>query len=279
VAPRDPWSLLNVLALAAGVTIVLGLRVVVDLDGWSYYATPLRVRGYAPLHTMLKPSGSLAHRLGVAGLALLVVPVLYAVRKRWRRLTQAGSMRAWLEVHIFCGIVGPALVTFHTAFRFNGLISVAYWSMMAVMLSGFVGRYLYVRIPRTIRGVELSRDDIHGRIDQLTHDLAVVTSDAALPDRVRMIADAPGNLPRRPGAIRRRVRRELAEAGVGQSLASAIADAFAERAQFSRRLATLNRTRALFSAWHVFHLPLVYVMFAIVAVHVGVAVYFGYSGW
>jgi len=279
VAPRDPWSLLNVLALAAVVTIVLGLWVVVDLDGWSYYATPLRVRGYEPLHTVLKPSGSLAHRLGVAGLAMLVVPVLYAVRKRWRRLAQAGSMRAWLEIHIFCGIVGPALVTFHTAFRFNGLISVAYWSMMAVMLSGFVGRYLYVRIPRTIRGVELSHDDIHGRIDQLTHDLASVTSDAALPDRVRMIADASGSLPRRPGAIRRRVRRELAEAGVERSLASAIADALAERAQFSRRLATLNRTQTLFSAWHVFHQPLVYVMFAIAAVHVGVAVYFGYSGW
>ena len=35
--------------------------------------------------------------------------------------------------------------------------------MMIVMLSGFVGRYLYVRIPRTIRGVELSRKASGGR--------------------------------------------------------------------------------------------------------------------
>jgi len=279
VATRDPWSLLNVLVLAAAATVVLALLVFVDLDGWSYYATPLRVRGYAPLHATLKPSGSLAHPLGVAGFALLVVPVIYAVRKRWRRLARAGSMRAWLEIHIFCGIVGPALVTFHTAFKFNGLVSVAYWSMMAVMLSGFVGRYLYVRMPRTIRGVELSHDQIHARIDQLTQDLASVTSDGGLPDRLRMIADAPGGLARRPGAIRRRVRRDLAAAGVRHSRAAAIADALAERAQLSRRLTQLNRTRTLFSAWHVFHQPLVYVMFAIAAVHASVALYFGYSWW
>ena len=65
-----------------------------------------------------------------------------------RGCANVGSMPLWLEVHIFCGIVGPVLVTFHTSFKFNGIISVAYWSMMAVMLSGFVGRYLYVRIPK-----------------------------------------------------------------------------------------------------------------------------------
>ena len=66
-------------------------------------------------------------------------------------------MKTWLEVHIFCGIVGPVLVTFHTSFKFNGIVSVAYWSMVAVVLSGFVGRYLYVRIPRSLRGIELTQ--------------------------------------------------------------------------------------------------------------------------
>ena len=274
MATRDRWPLVNVLALAAAATVVLALWVLIDLGGSSYYGTPLRVRGYAPLHKVLKPSGSVAHPLGAAGFALLVIPVLYAVRKRWRRLAQAGSMRAWLEVHIFCGIAGPALVTFHTAFKFNGLISVAYWSMLAVMLSGFVGRYLYVRMPRTIRGVELSHGDIHARIDALTRDLDEAGSDAGWLDRAQTLADAPV-----ARGTRRRVRRALAAEGIPQDRASAIADALAERAQLSRRLAQLNRTRTLFSAWHVFHQPLVYVMFAIAAVHIGVAVYFGYSGW
>lgn len=285
MAARDPWSLLNVIALAAGATIVLGLWVVVDLGGWSYYETPLRVRGYAPLHTVLKPSGSVAHPLGVAGLAMLVIPVIYAVRKRWRSLARAGSMRAWLEVHIFCGIIGPALVTFHTAFRFNGLIAVAYWSMMAVMLSGFVGRYLYVRLPRTIRGVELSHEEIRGRVQDLTDQLLRATKNAGLTGRVRAVDQELDMERERPvGSLRtwrrlRHLRHDLRSADVSRQLASVITSTIAERAQLLRRLSQLNRNRRLFSLWHVFHQPLVYVMFAIAAVHVGVAVYFGYSGW
>jgi hypothetical protein len=49
------------------------------------------------------------------------------------------------------------------------------------------------------------------------------------------------------------------------------------RASLLRRLAYLQRTRQLFAMWHVFHLPLVYVMFAIVLVHIGVALYLGYA--
>jgi hypothetical protein len=274
-----------VIAIAAGATIVLGLWVVVDLGGWSYYETPLRVRGYAPLHATLKPSGSLAHPLGVAGIAMLVIPVIYAVRKRWRRLARAGSMRAWLEIHIFCGIVGPALVTLHTAFRFNGLISVAYWSMMAVMLSGFVGRHLYVRMPRTIRGVELSHEDIRGRIQDLTDQLLQATKNAGLTGRVRAVDQELEIERERPvGSWRtrqrlRHLRHELRAAGVSREMASDITSTLAERAQLLRRLSQLNRSRRLFSLWHVFHQPLVYLMFAIAALHVGVAVYFGYVSW
>ena len=53
----------------------------------------------------------------------------------------------------------------------------------------------------------------------------------------------------------------------------------AERVLLLRRLAHLNRTKRLFSMWHVFHQPLVYVMFAIATLHVGVAIYLGYAWW
>ena len=89
----------------------------------------------------------MAHLMGIGGWLMMLMPVVYvgAQARGWMR--NLGSLRLWLEAHIFCGIVGPVLVTFHTAFKFNGLVSVAYWSMIAVALSGFVGRYLYVRIP------------------------------------------------------------------------------------------------------------------------------------
>jgi cytochrome b561 len=51
----------------------------------------------------------------------------------------------------------------------------------------------------------------------------------------------------------------------------------AERAALMRRIAFLGRTKKLFELWHILHKPLVYVMLAIAAVHVFVAVYFGYA--
>jgi hypothetical protein len=281
---RDPWSLVNALVLSAIAIAAVTVWVLAGLGGWDYYTTPMRVRGYAPPHRMLKPSGTVAHPLGVAGLLMMVVPVLYAVRKRWAPLARLGSMRGWLEFHIFCGIVGPVLVTFHTSFKFNGIISVAYWSMMAVMASGFVGRYLFVRIPKSIRGAELTRDEILARADALEHELDAADIGPAVVARVReverdlepvVVASVIG-----PAAVRLRLgrlRRELRRAGVDRALAGGVTASMGERLRLIRRLAYLNRTRRLFAMWHVFHQPLVYVMFAIAALHIGVAAYLGYA--
>jgi hypothetical protein len=193
-------------------------------------------------------------------------------------------MRGWLEFHIFCGIVGPVLVTFHTSFKFNGIISVAYWSMMAVMASGFVGRYLFVRIPKSIRGAELTHDEILARADALEHELDAAEIGPAVVARVReverhlepvAVASVIG-----PAAVRLRLgrlRRELRRAGVDRALAARVTASVGERLRLIRRLAHLNRTRRLFAMWHVFHQPLVYVMFAIAALHIGVAAYLGYA--
>ncbi len=286
MSQRDPWTLVNALLLSGVAIAALAVWVLSDLGGWSYYTTPLRVRGYAPPHRVLRPSGAVAHPLGVAGLLLLLVPVLYAVRKRWSRLSRAGSMRGWLEVHIFCGIVGPALITFHTSFKFNGIISVAYWSMVAVMASGFVGRYLFVRIPKSIRGVELTHDEIRERADDLKRELDASSLQPGALERVheyeRELEPLAVGSMLGPVAVRirlRRMRAGLRRAGADRRLAASVTAAIGERVLLLRRLARLNRTKRLFSMWHVFHLPLVYVMFAIATLHVGVAIYLGYSWW
>ena len=286
MSQRDPWTLVNALLLSGVAIAALAVWVLSDLGGWSYYTSPLRVRGYAAPHRVLRPSGAVAHPLGVAGLLLLLVPVLYAVRKRWSRLSRAGSIRGWLEVHIFCGIVGPALITFHTSFKFNGIISVAYWSMVAVMASGFVGRYLFVRIPKSIRGVELTHDEIRERAEDLKRELDASSLQPGALERVheyeRELEPLAVGSMLGPVAVRirlRRMRAGLRRAGADRRLAASVTAAIGERVLLLRRLARLNRTKRLFSMWHVFHLPLVYVMFAIATLHVGVAIYLGYSWW
>ncbi len=56
-----------------------------------------------------------------------------------------------------------------------------------------------------------------------------------------------------------------------------VASLVRERAILLRRMETLARSKKLFEAWHVFHKPLVYVMFLIAMVHLLVAFYMGYA--
>ena len=267
--PREEWlrpsSLTNVLVVSAAATAAVAWLMLAVAGGWDYYRTPLRVRAYAPGHAMLHPSGWLAHSMGMAGLLMMTVPVLYSVRKKWRLLARLGQMRQWLNVHIFCGIVGPVLVTFHAAMKFNGLISVAYWSMALVVLSGFVGRYLYVRMPRTIKGVEMGYEEIVGRANAIRAELTATGLDAGLVER----------LVERRG--QRRARRSLLRAGAPPALVGDAVRLARERSFLLRRLKYLERTRRLFAMWHIFHQPLVYVMFVIAAAHVWLAIYLGYA--
>jgi hypothetical protein len=278
---------------ANGVTLGIAAAVVITVwilaleRGWSYYTTPLKVRAYAEAHRVLRPSGPIGQTLGVAGAAMMLVPFAYMARKRMRGRSPA-SLRLWLEVHLFCGVVGPVLVTFHTSFKFNGLVSVAYWSMVIVMLSGFAGRYLYLRIPRGLRGIELSRQELEARAEVLRLELRDSGSAAGLIDQIDRLCERvvpPGARPTWSGlvlgewAARRELRgldRALATAALAPETARRLSEIAGERVTLLRRAAYLEKTKKAFALWHVFHLPLVFVLLAIVVVHVGVALYLGY---
>jgi cytochrome b561 len=75
----------------------------------------------------------------------------------------------------------------------------------------------------------------------------------------------------------RRLRRDLVAAGADAELAGRLVAIESEREMLLGRLAYLEKSKLMFGAWHVFHQPFVYVMLAIVAMHVGVAIYFGYT--
>ena len=287
--PQVSDALGHVLVWSALAIVIFAVFVLYGLDGWAYYTTPVAARNYAPAYRLLRPSGFAGHLFGVAGFVLMLVPVAYSVRKKMTRLRQAGSIKTWLEVHIFCGIVGPVLVTFHTSFKFNEIVSVAYWSMVIVGLSGFVGRYLYVRIPRSLRGIELTHDELDARAALLNEQLTAAALPPALVAKVEAFEERltpPAGGPRSLGGLllgeitmRRdfvQLQAELEHAGLGAVLLHDAAHLIAERAALIRQTAYLEKTRKLFDLWHIFHMPLVYVMFAIVLVHVAVTLYMGY---
>jgi len=280
----------NVLTIATLCCVTVTGIVLFGLGGWEYYSAPLATRGYLPEHLLLRPSGPVGLTLGVAGVVSMLMTLPYAVRKRWKALSRVGTVKQWLEVHIFFGIVGPVLITLHTSFKFNGIISVGYWLMMTVWASGFIGRYLYVRIPKSIRGVELSVAQVEDSLDRVQQEIQAQPLPPAVQHELNAFelsvtparGRAPGAIDLFFGELRVRtrlmlLRRHLRAAGVDVAAVTTVIDHAAERATLARRLVHLQRTRHLFELWHVFHRPLVYGLFVIVVLHVGIALYFGYA--
>jgi hypothetical protein len=95
------------------------------------------------------------HAIGIVGfIMMLMTETLYSLRKR-SRIARWGRMAEWLQFHIFTGIVGPFMVLLHTSWKFNGLAGVVMLLTVIIVISGFIGRYIFTRIPRTADGIEM----------------------------------------------------------------------------------------------------------------------------
>src|SRR5271157_953847 len=133
--------------------------------GWNYYLLAAAERPFSPKHDLLKPSGSIAIKLGMAGVALFLVIFLYPLRKRIKWLGRIGSAKHWLDFHVVAGLTAPVLIAFHASFKFRGIAGIAFWIMLAVAISGVIGRYIYAQIPRSLASAELSLKDL-GEIEE-----------------------------------------------------------------------------------------------------------------
>ena len=105
--------------------------------------------------TIPAAAGLFGHLLGIIGfIMMLMAEILYSLRKR-SQLARWGRMSDWLRFHIFTGLVGPFMVLLHTSWKFNGLAGAVTLLTIIIVVSGFIGRYIYTSIPRTLEGVEL----------------------------------------------------------------------------------------------------------------------------
>ena len=257
--------------------------------GASYYLTPVAERARHPLYWTFKPGGSLGLRFGMAGLAMMTVMHLYSVRKRLRPLRRLGALRKWLDLHILMGILGPLFVVLHSSFKVGGIVSISFWSMVAVALSGVFGRYLYLQIPRTRAGEEISLAEVQAADRQLAQRLRdeFGADDAFLERLDRAAAPDPSAglgrlllalLAEDIGLRRGRlvaVARSLP--GLPPELARELAGVVRQKAVLQRRIRLWNALHRLFHHWHVIHRPFAVVMYLFVLVHIAVATMTGYG--
>lgn len=254
-------------------------------NGWDYFTTGMAERPHHPDFRDFRAAGRVGHGVGILGSFMIVLLLLYSLRKRMRVLQRAGQLPIWLRYHIFLGIAGPILITLHTAFKVGGLVSVSYWSMVAVALSGFFGRYLYQQIPRNVLGETLDVAEIEARNEALLVELsmnhnmddraATVLEDLALRKLEHRAAPmALLMLPFLNGVLVRQLQRwSLRHVDGDRAVAVRLAKDWVLQ---TRRLRLFHLIRDLFHYWHVFHKPFAFIMILVMIVHVAVAVALGY---
>jgi hypothetical protein len=260
--------------------------------GLDYYLLPLEERAFSPLAPIFSPTGLVGQGLGIVGTAMIAVGVVgYAIRKRVAALDKLGTLKQWLQVHIFLCTLGPFLVLLHTTFKFGGIVSIAFWSMAIVVVSGLFGRYVYVRIPKTLNGrflgMEALRERLHGLgaalearagipLPELEAALALGAPRGPAPGLAASLALAVTE-DLRGRARQRRVRRLLRARAVPAPVHREVLRLAREQRRLRQQTLLLQPFQRLFRYWHVVHLPLAIVMFLILVVHVAVAVMFGYT--
>jgi hypothetical protein len=259
------------------------------MSGLDFYRTPLLERAHHPGYWRWKAGGSLGHQLGTIGSAMMLLMLLYSVRKRVSALRRVGPLSRWLDAHIFLGVFGPQLIVLHSTFKVQGLVALSFWSMILVAASGVVGRYLYLQIPRTRAGEALALADLEAQDRSLTQQLRTAFG---LDDAQLARLDAVVAVPARSGLLRgvvsavaqqARLRRALGEfarscPNVPRPVRRDFQRVVRQKALSRRRILLWDRVHELFHYWHVVHKPFAVVMYLFMFVHVAVAIATGY-GW
>jgi hypothetical protein len=261
-------------------------------NGSSFYLSSYKDRPHSELYRTLRPAGITGHGYGIVGSVMVILMLTYSLRKRVRVFRNWGMLSRWLDVHIYFGTIGPLLIVLHTAFKVQGLVAVSFWSMVAVTTSGFFGRYLYLQIPRNIRGDELSLKELEesnqGLSEQLQRDYnlsqetiqrleqreSLAISEEAGP--IRALVTVISNDALSPFRISRRSHEYADLKDIPKADRKKIIRITHRKSLLARRVMLLNQMQRLFHYWHVIHKPFAIIMYVIMVVHIVVAVWTGY---
>lgn len=241
----------------------------------------------------LTAESGIGYWLGIAGATLMLLLILYPLRKRLKFFHRFGRVANWFRMHMILGILAPTLVVLHTNFKLGSLNSrLALFTMLVVVASGIVGRYLYAKVHKGLYGKQAQLRDVLADITDLQAGLIEgLGQDRGLISELEAFAQKPaqtvnfwtvffnavtiGMRTRRARSrLLNRVRRHLSET---QSSATR-----RQHRQHTRDIdqhlrlffAAVNKAERLtlferlFAMWHHLHMPLFALLAITVTVHI-----------
>lgn len=242
------------------------------------------------------PNDGLGYWLGIIGGSLMLFLLLYPAGKKSTILRRLGVVKHWFRIHMIFGLVGPLLILYHCNFSVNAINStVALYSMVAVTVSGIIGRYFYTRIHRGLYGKRANIEELREEITDATENSRGLA--AILPKFISELhavsAKLTGDKYTRSISmghslswvlkyyvVRLRlymlINKELREQATSSKAMNSNAKNLrktantyaAKQVGMMRQVAQLAFYERLFSLWHVFHMPLFLLLVVSALVHV-----------
>lgn len=237
----------------------------------------------ARLNVSYLAGSQLALTCGYLGTALMVLSMAYLIQRRLKWFRATATNQFWLDVHLMTGIVGPLFIALHSALRLTTWVSIPFWSMVAVVVSGVVGRYLYTLVPSLSSKHDLAILAHRRAVGDLAkeHAAAAHYANVVMDREAQRSAQAwhIGLLPLLGWVVvddlrrmwsRRRDRRALRRLAP-RRIARAITGHVDRVVFYERRKELAPRGKALLKAWKRVHIPFSVVLLVTMLIHIAIA--------
>jgi len=236
------------------------------------------------------PRSNLGFYLGVVGSVMMLAMLAYPLRKHMGFMHRWGALKHWFRIHMIMGIVGPTLILFHSTFHLRSLnATIALVSMLGVVISGIIGRFIYTKIHHGLYGrratlVEIRQkfagdsNAVQSRLHfapRVEEWLKSFERDSTQPDRsFASHLFSPLTLGLKRIILAFRCARELQrtmKAGRHLEFRGEASEAIQLASSYlreSQRVAQFSTYERFFSLWHVLHIPLIYILAACTIFHI-----------
>ncbi|NNJ98387.1 MAG: transcriptional regulator [Gammaproteobacteria bacterium] len=235
----------------------------------------------------LSAETGMGYALGIIGGIFMLLVSLYPLSKRVAWMSRWIRVRYWFLFHMVFGIIGPVMVLFHANFHIGSLNStVALVSMLVVVSSGLIARYIYTRIHHGLYGQRITLKELKHELDnEHTELLRILEIDEKLKKRLTaMESRAFGNYTSLSmsliHAISMAIDTRRLESGsirlLKKSKCVQTPTANSEKTKkfihrytdTLRHIAEFRVYERLFSWWHILHMPLFIMMIITAIIHI-----------
>jgi hypothetical protein len=264
---------------------------------WYLLLTALIVLGWLVRdYDFINPEDGVGYWLGITGGSMMLLLLLYPLRKRIRLLHALGPTKHWFRLHMIFGLLGPLAILYHCNFQLGSFNSkFALYCMLLVAGSGIIGRHFYARIHRGLYGRKTSLKELQTELAasvEKSHGLATLMP-GLVAELDELATDLQGCQVTQSLGVGRSLRwtfthtfmrlhllliarRELrAAAAKSEAIAKDYKRIRRSAGRYIRdftnltgRVAQFSFYERLFALWHILHLPIFFMMVLSALVHV-----------